>query len=62
MVMKTGGKKLSEMVSSAVSMGCAEATLKRNEMSHMDILRDALNHECMCGGRAIPSWVRFSFG
>ena len=55
-VMKTPPKKLKETIGTAMAMFTSVSTIRRQSLSHMDLLREALRTPCLCGGRAIPGW------
>ena len=58
MVLKTGKKRLAEMVDDVQSVLTAEGILRRQAKTHMDLLRDAVGDACICGGRAVDAWAR----
>ena len=55
-VLKQPTRKLKETISTAIAMSSATATLRRQGLSHMQLLQEAQSATCSCGGRAIPGW------
>ena len=55
--MRQPEKKLLEDLNKAAIMSTADARSRRERMSHLEILREALQNECLCQGRAIPGWI-----
>ena len=60
--MRVSMKKLKETLSVAWSMAGAAARLRRLEMTHMQVLEDALTSDCVCGGRARSAWEEILTG
>ena len=56
LVMTKGEAKIREYTRSAQMLLTAASQLQFAAMSHLQILLAALNHECICGGRAVPAW------
>ena len=55
-VMKLVPKKLKETIGTAMAMSTATETLRRQALSHMGFLREALAETCICDGKAAPGW------
>ncbi len=49
---------MSEWISSAQAMAKAASTLDRSQKTAKDLLYDARDAECICGGRAAASWTQ----
>lgn len=52
--------QVTEWIESAQGMKNAAKNLQRQRMSHIEILRAALEDDCICEGRAQASWALIS--
>ena len=49
-------KNLKEQIGKTLRLTTAEARMRREQMSHMEVLEAALDANCICQGHAIPGW------